>query len=173
MLVIGAGLVMIFVPKGDNQVVDVGERRFSASPPAVLIGVGLVLMTPNAYSQSVSTNTVTITLKFGYGLCDIRAFSNPARIGGPDDETLIALRSLVKIPSSDDAKLARWGTLIAKLLKRDPEVLEALQAAIVRSNYTSATLIEYCNARAKPVDQLSRYETALVGKIHSEIGFAP
>jgi hypothetical protein len=139
----------------------------------VVMGSGALLMVPKIYNLSIDPRIETKYTHVGYGLCELRPYSSARNLsGGPDDQTKAVLQSLFHPPASDPQQMSQWGLQIARLLKEDREVLEAMQSAIVRSNYTPETVAIFCEARNKTESERTAYENDVLETINNAMGIS-
>jgi hypothetical protein len=83
------------------------------------------------------------------------------------------LQSLVHLPGDGSDRLSHWSLGIGNLLRRDRQVLEALQTSIVRTSFLPETILDYCTAREKPESKRTGAETIAFNRITSAMGLAP
>lgn len=176
------GAILLFVAlRGTFVQTDTGQEitvfnvslKLSTSIFIILLIMisGAFLMVPKLYLFSTSSEMNGQYANTGYSLCDFRPYSLAGNIvGGPDDQTKAVLQSLMSLPSNDSQQLSQWGLQFARLLKEDREVLEALQSAIVRSNYRVETIIVFCRASSKTEGERTGEENVALETINSAMG---
>ncbi|MDX8355546.1 hypothetical protein [Cognatiyoonia sp. IB215182] len=144
------------------------------APAFVMIAVGVSLVAPRLYVEVVDRPPETVFAEIGYGLCEVKPYSEPANLGaeGIDDDTSLALEALVRPPGRGPEELARWSVLIGEILRRDAEVREALQSAILRSNYSNDTISIYCRAKDKPLTDMTAEEARVFAMINRAKGYS-
>lgn len=138
----------------------------------VLLLSALLLLAPRIYSDSLIPRDKLVVPAAGYDLCRLQPFSRPASMaGGVDDETKAVLQSLIRLPNDQTDDLTKWGLQIGKILKADKEVLQALQSAIIRSNFNSDTIEIYCTGIKKSESNRNVEENRAICMIDSAKGF--
>lgn len=146
-----------------------------ADPEYILLALGAGLLGAKLYDETINRPPVTVFAQVGYALCDVKEFSGPANLGseGVSDDTATALSALNHPPDSDPEELARWSLRIGELLRQEAELREALDSAILRKNFTPATLEIYCDNKDKPRSELGVEAARIVRMIERARGNEP